>query len=120
MFLLRCPTITIAIFVRSLPILKIQPVLLACNMSWVPAEYVMLAWATRRSNGLVITHNTVSVPIEAFFLRPPPTPNPTFLVVMAQLLYLTHVIAEVYASHTRKIFAPPTVVACKHRDSLVQ
>ena len=103
---------------RSLPILKIQPVLLACNMSWVPAEYVTLAWATRRSSGLVITHNTVSVPIETFSLRPPPLP--TFLVVMAQLLYLTHVIAEVYASHIRKIFAPPSVVACKHRDSLVQ
>jgi hypothetical protein len=73
---------------RNLRILKIQPMLLACNMSWKPAEYVMLAWATRRSSGLVITHNTVSVPIETFSLRPPP-----FLVVMAQLLYPTHVIA---------------------------
>ena len=89
---------------RSLRILKIKTVLLACNMSWKSEEYVMLAWATRRSSGLVITHNTVSVPIETFSLR---LPSPTFLVVMVQLLYLTHVIAEVHASHNRKICAPP-------------
>ena len=57
-------------------------------------------------------------PSRLFLLAP--SPIPTFLVVMAQQLYLTHVIAEVYASHIRKIFAPPSVVACKHRDSLVQ
>jgi hypothetical protein len=31
----------------------------------------------------------------------------TFRVVMSQLLYLMHVTAEVYASHTRKILVPP-------------
>lgn len=60
---------------RSLRILNNQPVLLPCNMNWVPAEYVMLAWATRRSSGLVITHNTVSVPIETFSLRTPSPPS---------------------------------------------